>query len=150
MTRENYRQIVSDFISLLSEQQQSDFEGVTSIEDFWPRWSSMINKHQIDGLYQRWLKWRTERIVEFFENRLKQLDVAPTTISEAVTNFKNAPKATAQPNRNPPIVRPRENTVSIQLKAVVHGVVDRMSDDDLRRIWLPLGHLIDLLKDNKR
>jgi hypothetical protein len=132
-----------DFLPQIDERARPDFERVVDIGDFWTHWSTLINRYKTDGTFSNWLHWRTKRIEETFQQRLHDLDVKPDLIPQATANFKN--------NSSPfpgPAVQQSAAQFGVSgegTRTLIHRVVDKIAEEDLRRIWLPAGLLIDEL-----
>jgi hypothetical protein len=147
VSREEYRQIAWDFLPQLDEAQRIEFRQSLSLDDFWPHWSALINKYKKEGVLDTWLQWRTERIRTIFENRLKLADVTSTVTEQAVNQLTQPPKKRPLSHQARATRDDIEKNIDEdQLRKIIHTAIDKLSLEELRRIWLPLGIITDILK----
>lgn len=148
ITREENGQIARDFLAELDEDKRNEFSHVLSafsIDDFWPHWSALLRKYRSDGILKRWLKWNDAKVRDLFESRLRKAQLPDNVVNEAVNTLKHSLEALVKPKPPyEPIERKRES-INASLRDAIHAVIDRMSEEQLRLISLPIGLLSDEL-----
>jgi hypothetical protein len=146
ITREEYREMAWQFLPKLTEPQKNDFRQALSLDNFWPHWSAVLWRHKTDGIFDQWLKWRADQIVNLFEARLARAQIPDNLSSVAVRELKRKPPKPSSLREPRHIGVKNTRDSEGRLRLLVHNAIDRMGEEELRRIWLPLGTLADLLK----
>lgn len=150
VTSEEYRQMARAFLPQIEDDTaKSEFIQALSFVDFWPSWSALMSKYR-SGIFKAWLTWRDAKVYEIFQERLKAHDVPELITSKSLTTLKESlhwkPSRTSQPK--PP--RVYTNDTNSELREIVHAAIDKMSDTELKLIWLALGVVSDLIKQDTR
>lgn len=148
ISREEYRDMAWRFLPVVNESRQAELREALDLEDFWPRWANLVNKNRADGTFERWREWRKEHIIQLFENRLKSANLPEQIIEKASTAFKESQERAPRTKQLKPTGRgevTKHNTSVYSLRDIIHSAIDRMSEDELRRIWLPVGIVVDII-----
>lgn len=148
ISREEYRDMAWEFLPVVNESRQAELRKALDLEDFWPRWAKLVNKNRADGTFERWREWRKEHIIRLFENRLKLANLPDHIIRKASTAFKESQEYVHRMKQPKPTgggELTKHNSGAHSLRDVVHSAIDRMSEDELRRISLPAGIVVDII-----
>jgi hypothetical protein len=144
VTSEEYRRIAFDFLPKLADSKRSEFRQVLSIDDFWPNWSLLVRKYRRQGVFREWLKWRDDKVCEIFQNRLKG-QVSEPICEQALRNLRDSLQKAPKPTRSKPSTDRSLDKRDGDLRRIIHAAIDKMSDEELRLIRLPVGIVADLL-----
>jgi hypothetical protein len=151
---EEYRSMAEDFLTRLPPSSgKEQLQNTLKISDFWPRWSLTLNGLRAEGIFKDWLSFRIQHIADMFEQRLSQLDLSTEVLERARHSFKESRQ---------PVVRQKADWVREPAKreyvdprqppgfrTVILQSLNSLSDEELRRIWLPVGVLLDVLKRSR-
>jgi hypothetical protein len=146
VTQDEYRQMAKDFLEGLDDSKKSEFQQAFSFDDFWPYWSTLLRKYRSDGILKDWLKWRDDNVQNLFEKRLLATKMPSNVIDNAIHELKHSLEKQIKPKRPHDSIHKQPESINESLRSVIHEVIDRMSEEELRRIWLPVGLLSDVVK----
>jgi hypothetical protein len=169
LTREDYRDMASRFLEFLPQDARPQFEEALTHDNFWPRWTSVLRHHSSEPVYRDWGSWRLTEITRLFTQRLVDAELSPDVITAATTNLtqsrdktllarrQSAPSSQAEgrkpDNRMPSRLGEQKDrwtrTDGPSLHDLVHTVIDRMTEDEVRRLWLPVGVVIDAVNQSR-
>jgi hypothetical protein len=141
---EEHRALAEEFLNSVD-----DLDHVASLKkalergnDYWPEWQKAVGN---SGLLSEWLAHRGERIEGMFVSRLNgaHLDLDEDAKRQALHVFLSVKLASSRVGN---VMRPfRQPTGgNAALRPLAHRVIDQLSDEELRRIWLPLGLILDV------
>lgn len=154
ISTEDYRKMCREFLKQLDDDQRPQLEAVLVEEDFWPSWSYLINAFRPQGVYARWLRWRITAIQQLLNDRLRDIgvpDVLVLTVAQAVFRSREShQKNSIVPARQSHVIDVPRQTVTEDLQGLAHQAIDRMSENQLRQMWLPLGSIFDAIRRNNR
>lgn len=111
-------------------------------EPFWPAWVRLLSQHREDGIFQKWMAKRTACIISSFRGRLETLGVSTSGIDSAISQIRPARKKWRRPDADG-LTRRRQEAPPEELRRLLELVVQHLSVDDLRRIRVPLGAVLD-------
>lgn len=144
---DEYRSIAQDFLPKINSDVRGQLQNALTARNYWPQWSAVLNRHRSDGIYETWMQWRGEKIIDLLESRLRRVNL-PEAIVEGVVRRLTSYSAKVATRRNTLHPDTLHNLASahagVNIREIVHRAVDLMSEEELRRIWLPLGVLIDV------
>lgn len=152
ITPEEHRAIAQEFAGKVGDPNRLEFQQALAKEDYWPHWARLVNQ---SGLHkQDWIAFRFARLCDLFRERLRARGMTNALIGTSVEHLlqgkreREKPRkeiaATAASVRAP--LRETKPPSPPDIRATVHAVVDSMSENDLRRLWLPLGDVLDALQ----
>lgn len=177
MTSEDYRIIARDFLPLVTDETLRDeLQQDLLAEDFWSSYSSRLRRH--DEAFAAWGAWRIQKVQELFRTMLGEAGLSDETIELAMEHLEQSavkkPKPPTHQTSRAPLLKihptsrtarrgtnntPSDRNYSRQptaggedttsaLHTVIHEAIDTLSEGDLRRIWLPIGAVLDALNKN--
>lgn len=124
--------IAREFLQRLSDPAlRSRLEGALG-SGIW--WVEFLRISRLEGLDKDWIKFRRARLSEEFERALLAIGVP---VSAAAGAWSPSTLRTPRPMTGAGLL-PDE-----QLRKALQRVVGRLSQEELRRIWLPVGIVID-------
>jgi len=151
---DDHRKIVTDFLQNIEPANRPSFEAIAKTPDFWSPWSRELRTHE-NGKYQEaWLRFRIEQIASGFKDRaisagaqdkataaaIAVLEASRKDLRKARTGFE--PRRAQYPY--PTQLGGASSGSSLQDVAV--SAITRMSEDELRSLWLPVGLVTDAIR----
>jgi len=149
ISRDEYKEMAWRFLPQVAEPLKNDFRQVLSLDDFWPHWSALMWKYKHQGIFDEWVKWRNREILSIFETRLRLAEISSDIVAKAIAHLRQRSKKVSPLTSTRTTSATRHLPVS-QLRKLIHEAVEKMGDEELRRIWLPLGTLADALKNSEQ
>ncbi|MDT5061713.1 MAG: hypothetical protein QOH63_2172 [Acidobacteriota bacterium] len=149
VTQGEHRQMAEDFLAELDESKREEFRQALAFENFWFHWSVLLRRYRNDGVQKKWLKWSDTKIFDLFESRLRLAALPDNIIDNAINILKHSLEQLVRPRQSYDSTSRRLET-NDPLRNIIHLVIDGMSEEELRRIWLPIGLLADALKQTNR
>ena len=164
LTREDYREMARDFLPRISQPEvRVQLSDVLKADEFWSQWSLILNSHKNDGVYTSWIRWRNGEIVTRFRAALVSASLPHNIVEMAVRSLEES-HVKVPPRESSKFMYPRkpvlpeasrDTSSSIQrnnnrqedIWALMHSAIDRMSEDELRQIRLPVGVILDVIKE---
>jgi hypothetical protein len=153
LSLEEHRAIAEEFLPKLPESARQPFEAALKEQEaFWPKWTAAFQRLADRSVYIEWMKWRHDRIILLFEERLRTGQLSAKAVSTAVSELRESKQDKGPLNASavPPIgpvmpatLRTAFHAPDAQLRALARSALDLMSEDEIRRIWLPLGAMAD-------
>ncbi|MFN7962161.1 MAG: hypothetical protein U0002_12910 [Thermoanaerobaculia bacterium] len=144
LTDADHRQIARAFLPELEERSRQDFEAALQEPSYWQTWLRLMQRGSA-AQHERWKEFRKERILDSFRQRLSRLGVGESMIEAATSALLRSIRST--PYAGSRSVQPSASTAA--LHALVHSAIDRMSEKELRLLWLPLGGVLDALNGRR-
>lgn len=159
ISAEEYRLMAQDFLATLEPSEaKNQLQHALTIPNFWPTWSLLINRLRAQGIYNEWLNFRTRQIRNLFRVRLSQLNLSEEVCDQALRSLRASREQIAGQRSAEQVVghkfaqaadrNEHGQSTRPEFRNVILQAVSRLTDEDLRRIWLPAGVLIDALKGN--
>lgn len=140
-TVEEHRAIARDFLNKVAEPAQDTLRAIVELPDdqWWRRWLAELKKL---GDLTTWNSFRHMRLRELLKDRLADSALGETARSIAAENVGQ---------RSQPRLKKRDRVPQARndVRAVVAAVIEKMSDDDLRELKLPVGLVLDILGEMK-
>ncbi len=161
-----HRTIAEDFLKELGGEAPPQLQAVlhSPQPDWWRAWESVLRQMRGSDAFRRWLKHRHDGLLAALRGELEAASVSPIAINQAlesvVATHRSKRAAAAQSpvgtgSVQPAVTKalPRASLTSnvvnsdVRLSRLVQAIVARMTDEDLRRLNLPLGLVLDALRD---
>lgn len=144
MTVDDHRGIARSFLPEIPDVARAEFSRIADLPDFWQRWFHAMNSNR--SLSSRWLPFRFEAICSMWRSRVLSTGVNAATAEAAQAELLKS-KGTSQ--RTPPAAgrqlaqrtgqsRAPDDDAG-ELRALALRVVGAMNDEDIARLWIPLG-----------
>lgn len=161
ITTDENRSIAEAFLAKVEETDRPLFAAALGADSFWPAWSRLVNQTHALKYRQAWGKHRFDQICAIFHSRLRKAGVMDDIATLAIDNLIAAKERHASDKklarltlRPPAPTSPAVNSHSLptptmnvdQLRRLVQAAVETMCEEDLRRLNLPLGDVIDALR----
>jgi hypothetical protein len=158
LTVDDYRQIATNFLTQIPRDTRTEFERVIDVPTFWTAWSALLYRHRSEGLYPSWGKFRIEEAKSRIEKKMLDAGVDQSKVPLLLQVLERSRQSErnrkeTDPKRQDRIltaseVRPAWSTTS-DPHSVAHAIIDKLSVEQLRQIWVPLGSVIDLLETDE-
>lgn len=144
MTSDDHHSVARGFVARAPSDLQSQLSKILENEDYWPRWKQIINGYPDRRVYFDWMKWRGDQIAALLRKRLSDLGFDEPEVRELVSQVRAKVKRTPS-DRNDHAVQNAETTKSpvLNLANIVRFAVADMPDEELRKLWLPVGVVVD-------
>ena len=153
LTEDEHRTFAKEFLLFVDHQDRAILGPIVSKSNFWPEWSERITSQAFGRYRSKWLTYRFHRILNSLEARLSEMGV----IEEMRLVILEKVKETKDPRRNAERAEAANRLVSSvagnqicgnlsELRQLAHKAIDSMGEDELRRLWIPLGAVGDVLK----
>jgi hypothetical protein len=147
ITQTEYQNIAIDFVKQLPEPDRQYFRKLAEGDSFQSRWYDVITTWQ-HGLYAKtWGTFRFEAICAFFIRRLVAKGVEENLVDACVESLKRIKAKRAKEKEVPlgksPNIRTLQPYSNVSIQELVIGIIKSLSEDELRRIWLPVGAVLD-------
>lgn len=136
---EKHREIACEFISQVRKEDQQALEGTLDQDNWWIAYYQTLDSL---GLASRWNEFRRTRIVDEFKQTLTDLGIP----LHPRTDRMRLPKPIPPPGQVRSVATIALSVVA--LREVAHRVVDKLSYEDLRRLPVPIGSLLDSLNSD--
>jgi hypothetical protein len=149
ITTEQYRDMCRSFLESVSPEQKDHLEPTLTRDNFWPIWSQALRDTSDPGLLSRWSAWRLSEIERIFMNIASEREIDTQVAGTAWVSLFNSRtvKKTGTSIRAVGLpYRTSANSSTSDYIELLHAVVDVLSTDDLRKLWVPLGAVIDALR----
>lgn len=140
-TVEEHRAIARDFLDSVAEPARDTLRAIVDSPDeqWWRRWLAELKKL---GDLATWNTFRHERLRELLKARLDASGLDETARSTAAGTV-------AQSRQPRPRKRSRAPQTRNDVRVVVAAVIEKMSEEDLRDLKLPVGLVLDVLDEMK-
>jgi hypothetical protein len=145
VTTEEYRQMASAFLPQISDADRVHFSGFLHLPDFWDRWFAETRSFAGGKYFRAWVSFRFHTLCEIFLERLQKLGV-PEELQPLVLGRLKQSKMPKQLLRNKEESLQFSTERSSALRQMALMAVKTMTEEDLRRVWLPLGVVSDALR----
>ncbi len=113
------------------------------------RWTSYI-RERLPEINERWLEHRRKSLLQELGRNLKDVGLENANVDRAVQNVLalDSPRRSLQTLTNPKLKGAAGRSVDEpDLIQIVQAVVGRMTDADLRSLPLPVGLVVDVMKE---
>lgn len=162
LATEEIRTFSREFAVQFGSSDQEHLLGLLTEHEFWHRWGIELKIWKAGAYYGNWIGFRNSRIESVFKQRLEGLGVADDVKARAWTglrgaNYRSVPSHSlpASCNKSSPdglIAKPTHKVGrdrDLDLRSAVLISINALTDEDLRKIWLPAGLLIDAIKKQR-
>ena len=152
VTPDEHKGIAQGFLEKVDEASRLELEQALAQENYWPHWSRLVNQK---GQYkQEWVAFRFAKLCDLLRARLRAHGMTDSLIETSMAHLLQEKRERDKPLKESAAVAPsarapldgRQQRTSVDIRAVLHAVVDSLSDSDMRRLWLPLGEVLDALR----
>jgi hypothetical protein len=156
LTAEDYRHAAREYSLRVPQEDRAAFDTILDSEIFsWLNWSDALRSYEHGLLFYDWLAWRFNRICELFVDRVKAADVEERLLPVALANFKASKptrvKSALSPQPQQALSSWRGSGLDLSfVRGVAQHAIAAMSEDDIRRLWLPLGMVLDAIQRPKQ
>lgn len=149
ITTEEHRGIAREFLPQIEEEERPLFQEVLLRDDFWDIWFEMTRTHSKGKYLKGWLAFRFEELCRLFLERLKVLELPEDMWQPLLQTLKSSKSGTKRLERRPISYVPEvagHRRAHVTLRAAIIGAAEALSEEELRRVWLPAGVLADALR----
>ena len=123
-------------------------------QHWWQRWNEMFTASAVDfpDGQRKWLSYRHRGLVDALKDALRKGGVEGDAVDNACKRILEpaAPKAAgpggAKGSSGGAAARLDDGLHELSFRDVILGTIEQISDEDLRRLWLPAGILFDLAR----
>lgn len=124
--------IAREFLKQVSDpEHRRELESVL-VSGSW--WDEFLRTTRLRGLDKDWIRYRRTRLSQEFERTLSAIGVPVSAAAE--------PWSPRTPRTSTRMLGPA-SLPDEQLRSALQRVVGRLSQEELRRIWLPVGIVVD-------
>jgi hypothetical protein len=155
VTKDENRQIAKEFLDFFEYADRPGFEAISSLPEFWETWFREIRDFKHGRYSGQWAKFRFNKLCNLFADRLQGLGASSECIAACVEKlkglksesqgFKRSTFSSDGVKTTPDIEQPPRASGTVTREVVIE-VIDRMAEEDLKRLWLPFGAVIDALR----
>ena len=145
---EDHRQIVSEFLKEISPEDRSDFQHIVTLPDFWQPWVRQIRMFALGKYSKTWPLFRFNKLCDLYLQRLKSLGIGEEPAAESLRRLKalkSASRRIPQTTTSRSLATPPAN---LSIRRLAIAALEAMSEDELRRVWLPLGLVTDAIGES--
>ena len=149
----DYREMAKEFVSSeLKGGDTDDIESIIKESNFWFKFAKSISENFGQDNRKKLLRYRTEKIKLLFSKRLVEIGIDEQKAQSIIhQTFKIRKKEGINSKKDPPLAITAINdmppkTSPLSTRELIHKAIDEMDQNDLRKVWLPAGAIIDALK----
>lgn len=154
---EEQKAIGSSFLEgHIPEEQRESFRSKLNEPNilWWKEWDTLFSEHLLPGAKAKWLKFRENRLLDLLDGALIEGGLAKEVLQytrATILRPRNAGRA-HRPADSTPVVALAGGYVPAPERTFRHTVfaaLGQLSDDELRRVWLPVGVVYDILRRDR-
>lgn len=162
LSAEDYRIMMLEFIARCEEATRVEVASLLGSDDFLHTVPEYFRNHPEQS--NEWLDWRDQKTFEFLRGNLQDSGMSEDAIELSLDVFQKSkaesetPRFTTdQPREDDDYPSHRESGFhnirysgnnNSSLRRLIHNVVNRMDEEEMRRMWLPVGLVYDSLRRN--
>lgn len=167
LTSVENREIAQLFIQQVAKEDKQIFLDAIQVDNYWPGWSRIVNQTHAAKYKQQWGKHRFEQICARFHERMREAGLNNETAAKALKNLRSdkerhatVAKGFAEGHPADRLSLPASKLMKFphtlfkeeddSLRSIAQRVVCSLSEDELRRLWLPLGEVMNALRQIRR
>ncbi len=143
VTPDEHRRIASEFLPQIDEQDRQTFQHLIQLPDFWQQWFTQTRAFEGGKYSKGWLLFRFNKLCELFLQRLKSLGVGEVVAVASLERLKELKSESRKARETSSIGSPDS---AIWLRTIARAALETMSEEELRRLWLPLGLVADAVR----
>lgn len=150
-SHDEHRQIALDFLPQIDEHDRATFQQIVELPDFWRAWFS-ATRDVSNGRYGKsWAAFRFSKLCQLFTERLTSAGITQEVAVRALDHLRETKvdrrraAPTGAPNDAAGGAYPSAGDNNV-LRELARIAVESLSEDDLRRVWLPLGVISDAVR----
>jgi hypothetical protein len=146
---EQHMEIARRFLSEhVPEEHREEFASKIDPQNafWWKDWDKLFRERLPDA-WGTWLDFRTSRLLNILDDALKEAGLSEDARARALRMVRESRGSGRAPltSKAGDSARAPGRT----FRQLVVSAIDRMSDEDLRRLWLPAGVLYDIFRANR-
>ena len=155
-TTEDHRLIARNFLLQIEETDRPQFQQILLTQEFWDAWFHGMQSFSHGKYLRHWLSFRFTQICELFLDRLKALNVPEELRLSMLQSLKgsktkhNVSSVVSASNVLQPMTKtselPAANFSPVSLREAIIKVIHSLSEEELRRVWLPIGAFADAVR----
>lgn len=151
----DHRRVAEAFLAQVSPDDQESFKECLASEDYWSCWARETRTKGGGKYYRLWLRFRSERLKALLRERLTELHLSVESVDRCITQLTQErvlkrPHVPACGLAGGRMLdqggQLRSSRTSSHLRDAIIEAVGSLSEEDLRRIWLPVGVVADALR----
>lgn len=156
-----YKRILNEFLARVEPSDLPTFQQAAATANPWPGWAKLTRTFAAGKYLAAWLDHRNASLFKLFRERLQALgmdDAAMTRLANQLLESKRRKARNFQTPRGEAkapsaqwrtLDRVRGPADGGELQRLATLAISEMSPDDLRRLWLPLGALLNALRSDE-
>ena len=148
VTPDEYRSIALDFVKNIEEKDRVRFSEIATSSLFESQWYDNIRTWR-GGYYSKaWGKFRFDKLCDIFMGRLATHGLTQDLIASCVSNLKRLKSKAPKEAPSFPTLdsSPSSERPEILVQEILLRAAKSLTEEDLRRIWLPLGVVLDAIR----
>lgn len=145
---DEHRQVASDFLPEIAEEDRDTFQQILQLPAFWPPWAART-RDAAGGKYSKaWQLFRFNKLCELYLLRLKSLGFGDELAKVSLGRLKELKSASRRVCLPPIPWSPDSSRGAASLRRIARAALDALSEEELRRVWLPLGLVADATRNH--
>lgn len=159
ITAEEHRGIAQAFLSKLDPADRAAFEEVLKTDNYWQRWVRHTNTFDRGKYRGEWIAFRRDQIIALLKTKLVALGLSGPLAESALQAARDSKGPNPLAARSPAFTRHAGRLRGLplanrrlredDLKRLAHQAIDRMGEDEVRKLRIPLGAVIDALRTRR-
>jgi len=150
VSQTEYKNIAFEYISQIDEPDRQHFKSIIESESFNAEWYEKITTWKMGCYAKEWGKFRFERLCSIFIDRLAEIGVIGEEAKRCLNSLKSMKAKVLKDTPAPSIVtrntRPSSEVSKLSIQDILANAIKNLNEDDLRRIWLPVGVVLDAIR----
>jgi hypothetical protein len=154
ITEEDYRGIANDFISAFPESERVELSDLIAKPGFWFPFAKLIKQKMGGEGNERLRKSRLTKLHQLLAERLRAISELPkeavekacTAIRRRADQIPSSAISDRSISRRPLGRQLAIPADSVSTRRLAVAAIEAMRDDELRRVWLPLGVIVDAIR----
>ena len=147
-TNDDHRKIASEFLAEIAPEHRSSFEEILKVPGFWSPWVARLRTFEQAKYSKAWAAFRFNKLCELYLQTLKSAGIAEDFAAESLRRlkaFKTAAYKQTKTTATGSPAAPSSSSSGLSLRRLATAALEAMSEDELRRVWLPLGPVADAI-----
>lgn len=152
-TTEEHRSIAREFLPQIDLDGREPFQKILLEEHFWDGWFALTRDFNNGRYFKQWLSYRFQQLCKLFVDRLQTAGVpdqlrgiALGRLKQSKSLRKEAVRASAPESARHAVLPAAAGRSGDALRAAILSTIENLGEDELRRIWLPVGAIVDALR----
>ena len=145
-TTDEHRKIASEFLAEMTPSDRSSFEDLLKLPSFWRPWIEKLRTFEQGKYSKTWAASRFNKLCDLYLQRLKSLDISEGLATQSLYRLKALKTAAYKQAKTTATGLPASSSSSaLSVRRLATAALEAMSEDELRRVWLPLGPVADAI-----